>query len=190
MNATTNQTKQSPRGALRPRRTSLERLKTQPVAAHGTDLPAPMQIRRLLVATDFSPASLKAVQYGVSFAKQFGATVCLLHVVETAPFISDLANVPLAMSETEVARSAQKKLATLAEAEIEELVPVDTRVRVGKAFQEIVSAAKELNSDLIIIATHGYTGLKHAFLGSTAERVVRHAPCPVLVVREREHEFI
>ena len=63
-------------------------------------------------------------------------------------------------------------------------------VRQGRSFHEIADAACTLKVDLIIISTKGYTGLKHALLGSTTERVVRHAPCPVLVVREREHEFV
>jgi len=57
-------------------------------------------------------------------------------------------------------------------------------VRTGKAFNEINQVASELKADLIVISTHGYTGLKHTLLGSTAERVVRHAPCAVLVVRK------
>jgi universal stress protein A len=65
-----------------------------------------------------------------------------------------------------------------------------TLVRHGVPFNEISGTASTLKADLIVIATHGYTGLKHVFLGSTAERVVRHAPCPVLVVREDEREFI
>jgi nucleotide-binding universal stress UspA family protein len=64
------------------------------------------------------------------------------------------------------------------------------QVRHGRAFQEIAEAARSLPADLIIIATHGYTGIKHALLGSTTERVVRHAPCPVLVVREGGREFV
>ena len=66
----------------------------------------------------------------------------------------------------------------------------DSLVRVGHPYQEITQAAQELKADLIVIATHGYTGLKHILLGSTAERVVRHASCPVLTVREREHDFV
>ena len=62
-------------------------------------------------------------------------------------------------------------------------------MRRGVAFEEIGNAARELSSDLIVINTHGYTGLKHVMVGSTAERVIRHAPCPVLVVREHEREF-
>lgn len=68
-------------------------------------------------------------------------------------------------------------------------VTTKTMLRNGLAAHEIVEAAKELDADLIIIATHGYTGWKHFCIGSTAERVVRAAPCPVLVVREKEHQF-
>jgi universal stress protein A len=65
-----------------------------------------------------------------------------------------------------------------------------TLLRSGRPAYEIVEAAKRLDTDLIIISTHGHTGLKHVFLGSTAENVVRYAPCPVLTVREHEHEFV
>jgi nucleotide-binding universal stress UspA family protein len=63
-------------------------------------------------------------------------------------------------------------------------------IRIGQPASEIVDVAQELQSDLIILSTRGRSGLAHVFLGSTAEKVVRHAPCPVLVVREKEHEFI
>jgi nucleotide-binding universal stress UspA family protein len=63
-------------------------------------------------------------------------------------------------------------------------------VRNGRSFHEIVSAARSLKSDLIVISTHGRTGLSRALLGSTTERVVQHAPCPVLVVRPNEREFL
>ena len=65
----------------------------------------------------------------------------------------------------------------------------DVVVQVGTAFEVITNTARDCEIDLIVLTTHGKTGLKHAFMGSTAERVVRHAPCPVLVVRKREHEF-
>ena len=71
----------------------------------------------------------------------------------------------------------------------EEIEPPRWKVRGGLPSHEIVEVAKDLEVDLIVIATHGYTGWKHFCIGSTAERVVRAAPCPVLVVREKEHEF-
>ena len=67
---------------------------------------------------------------------------------------------------------------------------IETLQRLGVPYEEIVDVAKELAVDLIVIATHGYTALKHFLLGSTTERVVRLAPCPVLVVREGERDFV
>jgi universal stress protein A len=73
---------------------------------------------------------------------------------------------------------------------VDKSITSEELVHIGRPYEEIITVAKEHKADLIIIATHGRSGLKHAFLGSTAERVVRHAPCPVLVVREREREFV
>jgi nucleotide-binding universal stress UspA family protein len=86
---------------------------------------------------------------------------------------------------------AEKDLAVLAaESRTNDAHSVSSLVRIGHAPNEITKAAKELDVDLIIIATHGYTSWRHLCIGSTAERVVRTAPCPVLVVREKEHEFV
>lgn len=148
---------------------------------------ARLNIKRILVPTDFSDASRKALRYAQKFAEQFGASLTLLYVLE--PFRYDGLAVP-SVDVKPVLKNVTNKLATLAQEEIEELVPVNPLVQTGNPYQEIVTAARERNIDLIIISTHGYTGLKHLWLGSTAERVVRHAPCPVLVVREREHEFV
>jgi nucleotide-binding universal stress UspA family protein len=154
--------------------------------------PARLKIKRILAPTDFSAPSKKAFRYATKFAEQFGATLTLLHVVEPIVLLKEaygFAEVP-DIASAGLRKDVISKLATLAQKEIEELVPVKPLVRSGKPYQEIVDVAKERDIDLIIIATHGYSGLKHLFLGSTAERVVRHAPCPVLIVREREHEFV
>ena len=87
--------------------------------------------------------------------------------------------------------SAEKNLRALCDAsKASASLPMRSTIRTGLAAHEIVEAAKELDSDLIIIATHGYTGWMHFCIGSTTERVVRTAPCPVFVVREKEHDFI
>jgi nucleotide-binding universal stress UspA family protein len=86
---------------------------------------------------------------------------------------------------------AERDLAVLAaEAHTNGAQSVHSFVRMGHAPNEITKAARDLDVDLIIISTHGYTSWRHLCIGSTAERVVRTAPCPVLVVREKEHEFI
>ena len=149
-----------------------------------------VQLKKVLVPIDFSEPSLKALKYAVAFAGQFGASICLVHVVEPASFLNDVRNVPLAVSDREVANTLHHKLVMLARKEIDPLTPVHPLVCIGKPFDEIVKTAKTFNADLIIIATHGRTGFKRAILGSTAERVVQHAPCPVLVVRQKEHDFV
>ena len=84
----------------------------------------------------------------------------------------------------------EKELNALAKNTIEPQLLKEVIVRVGAAFEVITNVARDCESDLIVITTHGHTGLKHVFMGSTAERVVRHAPCPVFVVRKCEHEFV
>ena len=83
-------------------------------------------------------------------------------------------------------RDGRSMLDELRRRAIAPTVTSDAVVAIGKPYQEIVATAKKKNADLIVIATHGHTGLKHALIGSTAERVVRHAGCPVLVVRQRK----
>ena len=92
--------------------------------------------------------------------------------------------------EQELVHTAEQKLAEIVLDKIPQQVKAEIYVRNGRPSHEIVAAAKELDADFIVISTHGRTGLKHAFIGSTAENVVRHAPCPVLTLREQEHEFI
>ena len=93
-------------------------------------------------------------------------------------------------SESQRASQAKSKLGVLGRRILGPCRIVETVVRNGLAFFEITEVAKALSADLIIIGTHGYTGVTRAIMGGTAEKVVRHAPCPVLVVRRHEHEFI
>jgi len=149
-----------------------------------------LTLKRILVPTDFSEPSLKALRYAVRFAEQSGATIYLVHVIERPAFNRDFEYFPLALPEVELGKIAKEKLLSIASKEIEELVPVKTQVTIGKPFRQIVDVARETEADLIIIATQGHSGFKHLLLGSTAELVIHHAPCPVLVVREHEHEFV
>jgi len=151
--------------------------------------PVPLQelrLNRILLPVDFSDCSRKAMTYASSFARQFQAELLLLHAVEpAAPAAMAAEFVP---PEGESLEEAAKLLATWRNtcgAPSSKAV-----IRTGVAHQEIVRAAEEGNVDLIVIGTHGRRGLVHFLLGSTAERVVREAGCPVLVVREREHDFV
>lgn len=153
-------------------------------------VPRVLRIQHLLVPIDFSAAAEKALRYAVSFAEQFDARITLLHVQPGPYYLGEIGEFPTAIP---APGPSTETLQARLEAEAKRLIPAGvlerTLCRVGPAFDEICNAAREMPIDLIIISTHGHTGLKHVLLGSTAERVVRHAPCPVLVVREHEREF-
>lgn len=153
-------------------------------------VPALLDLKSILVPVDFSPPSMRALRYAARFAQQFGARLTLVFVNE--PVVPpDFANFPLLVAGPEAARAGRAKLEKVArEHGVAPRMLEKTAVRTGTAHREIVAAARKFKSDLIIIATHGYGAVKHFLLGSTAERVVRHAPCPVLVVREHEREFV
>ena len=150
-----------------------------------------LRLKKILVPTDFSPASKNAFHYALRFAEEFAAELTLLYVLAPVPSASSVAipGVPL-FSESDFSR-AEKNLKSIITSTHNgaALERPRWKVRAGIPSHEIVELAKDADFDLIVIATHGYTGWKHFCIGSTAERVVRAAPCPVLVVREKEHEF-
>ena len=144
-----------------------------------------LKLRRILVPIDFSPLSLVALKCAVPLARAFGARLDVLHVVEPMHFMAGLESVALAVSDEQVARSALNELKAVARREIPPGIEVEAMVRQGKPFDQITQAAAERGADLIVLTTHGFTGLKRAVMGSTAEAVVRHAPCSVWVVPAR-----
>lgn len=153
--------------------------------------PVRFHIRQILVPVDFSEHSRKSLRYARPFAEQFGASMSLLHVIEPMVFPGEFAYAPVEpedMDEQRMAK-ARQQLKKMAE-ELAATVPVESSVRLGRAWKEIVDTARTKEVDLLIISTHGYTGLKYALLGSVAEKIVRHSPCPVLVVRTDEHDFV
>jgi len=145
------------------------------------------KISKILVPVDFSEYSKKALDYAVQFAKQFNSELTLIYVIEPIVYPSDfgLGQIPINQVDFEIQSRAEDELKKL----IEEKVPADLKanyvVKTGKPFLEIINTAKDCNCDLIIIATHGHTGIEHILFGSTAEKVVRKSPVPVLVVREK-----
>jgi len=149
-----------------------------------------LALRSIMVPVDFSEESKKALRYAVSLARQYGAKITLINVVEPTGF-PDFAASPLAMENDKVMKAARVQLELLCKREaLDPNLLEKNLVRQGVPFHEITAAARSLKIDLIIITTHGFTGWKHALIGSTAERVVRHAPCPVLSVREVERDFL
>lgn len=145
------------------------------------------QLKKILVPVDFSECSRKALQYAIPLARQFGAELTLLYVMEPLVLLPTAEALPQVMAES--AEDAQASLEILRETVGDDLA-CQTLVRDGSPHLEIVDAAKALDIDLIILSTHGRTGLGHILLGGTAEKVVRRAGCPVLIVREHGHEFI
>ena len=128
---------------------------------------------------------MEALKYAARLAEEFQAKITLLNVVEPVA-TPDFAYYPLMMENDAVIARNKKELERVPTSHDVDCNLIEkVLVRNGVPFHEITAAAESLKADLIIIATHGYTGLKHVLLGSTAERVVRHARCPVLVLRGR-----
>lgn len=147
-----------------------------------------MKIARILVPVDFSRHSLKALAWAIDFAEPFGAAIDLVHVVEPIAYATP-ADLYAGMATqlgnllAEQRRSARQQLDELAAKYAKRGVSLRIHLRDGIAYREIVDAAKQLNADLVVQATHGRTGLSHVLLGSVAERVVRTSECPVLTIR-------
>ena len=143
-------------------------------------------IKKILVPIDFSDYSKSALKYAVNFSKSFNAEMSLIYVVEPVIYPPDfsMGQIAIPSVNTEWDERAKQELEKLAKEEIPSGVSVKTLIKTGKPFIEIIETAGELNIDLIIIATHGRTGVEHILFGSTAEKVVRKAPCPVLTLRE------
>jgi nucleotide-binding universal stress UspA family protein len=144
-------------------------------------------ITRILVPVDFSFHAERAFSYATTLAHRFAATLGLLHVVED-PFVTGAWNsevyVPnVAELLEELIASAEQQLATLRESAAALGLTAETAVITGRPAHAIVEHANEGGFDLIVMGTHGRSGLSHAVMGSVAERVVRKAPCPVLTVR-------
>jgi universal stress protein A len=150
---------------------------------------SPKSIKRIVVATDFSELSGEAIETAVAFARDSGATLDLVHVaIETAyPAPPPLEVVTLPVDIASVVREASTRLAAEEDRVRAQGVACEGNVLVGRPDQEIVEHAAKTKSDLIILGTHGRSGLGHILVGSVAERVVQHAHCPVLTLPQR-HE--
>ena len=143
-----------------------------------------LRYRRILVPMDFSEGSRFALRHAIELAKEFESEVIGLHVIEVAYGVGEMGYVIDAETlRGKMNEEAERMLnQTLSEQEYE---PARGLVRTGVPYSEIVNVAEEESADLIVLGSHGRSGLSRFFLGSTSERVVRHAPCPVLVIRER-----
>ena len=123
------------------------------------------------------------MRFAREWAVFFSAEVCLLHVVEPTTAVGEFGTLPLGAVQRDIPGKAKAILTELARTEFPGTISLRIVVRKGKAFDQIAAVARDIRADVVIIATHGRTGLKHVLLGSTAEHVARHAPCPVLILR-------
>jgi nucleotide-binding universal stress UspA family protein len=150
-------------------------------------------LKNILLATDFSEPSAAALEYATSLAQAFGSCIHVLHVLEdlaahawtTEVYVAALPGV-----HEEMERQARERLDAVFSAEDRARFRARTELRTGSPFVEIVRYARDEQIDLIIMGTHGRGPIAHMLLGSVAERVVRKAPCPVLTVRQAQHEFV
>lgn len=149
---------------------------------------AALKVTNILVPIDFSTTSHQALEYAVPIASQFEAKITLVHAVETFSLAPGMTYVPV--DGRLLTAPIERNLQRLARRTIEPELLRDLLVRAGTPFEVITNVARELEIDLIVMTTHGYTGVQHLFQGSVTERVVREAPCPVLVVHPTEPEFV
>jgi nucleotide-binding universal stress UspA family protein len=142
-------------------------------------------LKDVLVATDFSPPSDSALIYGRALARAFGATLHVLHVTENL-FMRATAADPHA-AKASVMRTLEERLTADDRAQLHARAVLETSDHPADAIIEYATSAR---ADLIVMGTHGRSGLSHLLVGSVAERVVRNAPCPVLTLRQPEREFV
>ncbi len=150
------------------------------------------KFQRILVAVDFSEESRSALACAAELAAKFDASLTLVHVVEPHFAKPEMEVLPAHAEVGSADEMAEAKLdlSALGEQMLGPCRLVETLVRSGLAFYEITEAAKMLGADLIVVGTHGDVEARRAVVGSTAEKVVRHAPCPVLVARATHSEYL
>lgn len=152
-------------------------------------MPVPLRLKKILVPIEDAECSRKALRYAIAFAKQFHASITLLNALKI-DYAGGEAPIDYARLESDLRASGKKLLEDLVANDVRGQVPCTVTMEIGAAAASIVDVAKNIETDLIIISTHGRTGFSHFLLGSTTEHVIRHAPCPVLTVRKHEHDFV
>ncbi len=156
-----------------------------------------IQIKKILVPVDFSEFSQKAVRYGVEIARDRNASLTLIHVINQR--IIDAVHELSVKGYKGDFVEAMRKMVQDREQELHQVLPLDWRegiseihfeIRKGRPAEEIINYAKDNAVDLIVVGTHGRSALMSTLIGSVANTVVLRAPCPVLVVRAIEHDFV
>jgi nucleotide-binding universal stress UspA family protein len=140
---------------------------------------------KILLATDFSDYSEVACEYALSLAKTYNSSLLVLHVINEPVDLRGfyVPHISFEELEKEIVAGAAQMVEAFCRDNLKDFESVETEVVTGVPYEEIIRTATEKESSLIVIGTHGRTGLDHLIFGSTAERVVRSAPCPVMTIR-------
>jgi nucleotide-binding universal stress UspA family protein len=152
-----------------------------------------LTLKTVLVPTDFSEASESALRYGKAMAEAFGASLHVVHVMEDLLAHAWAAEVyvsSMPQLRDEIEKESRQRLVVLLGDDERQRLRAETALLAGNPFIEIIRYAKAHDVDLIVMGTHGRGPIAHMLLGSVAEKVVRKSPCPVLTVREAQHEFV
>jgi nucleotide-binding universal stress UspA family protein len=151
-------------------------------------------LNNILCPTDFSENSEHALKYALALATLSQADLQLFHVVEPITYPQSTELFEPVLDEVELMMKLQTAFQQQLEDQVttlkEEYPKISGKLATGNTFLEIIQVARDEDVDMIVMGTHGRTGLAHVLIGSVAERVVREAPCPVLTVKHPEHEFV
>ncbi|MBU6392141.1 MAG: universal stress protein [Planctomycetota bacterium] len=150
-----------------------------------------ISIKNILCPIDYSIFSERALTYAIEFAEKYQTKLYLIHVLDIRIYdINDPELYSVNIVEKETIDKLRERLLRCVNEETKGRISVEAIIVQGVPFSEIIKASKEYKIDLIVLGTHGRTGLSHAIMGSVAEKVVRKAPCPVLTIRHPEHDFV
>jgi len=160
-----------------------------------------MKLTRILAPTDFSKFSGFALEWAAYLAVCMKAELILLHVIpeEEGKIVEEIigegaiVHIPRGVRQNvldERQKMFKEQFRTVVSSEVQKSVKVEEILRIGNPFLEILKVAKEKDVDLIVMGTHGRTGLAHVFIGSVAEKVVHHAHCPVLTIKHPQYKFV
>ncbi|MDN3514485.1 MAG: universal stress protein [Candidatus Brocadia sp.] len=148
-------------------------------------------IKNILCPIDYSIYSEMALKYAIEFAEKYQAKLYLMHVLDIRIYeINDPGLYNVNVVDKETIDKLRERLLRCVNEDTKGRIPVEALIIQGVPFAEIIKASRDYKIDLIVLGTHGRTGLSHAIMGSVAEKVVRKAPCPVLTIRHPEHDFI
>ncbi|MBT3878803.1 MAG: universal stress protein [Candidatus Scalindua sp.] len=149
-----------------------------------------ISLKKILCPIDHSDCSKEALKYAVSFAMRDEAKLYLLHIIDIRSFNESLNAMPTQIPDNETLEQLRIKLLDCIPEEMRDDMDVEAIVIQGIPFVEIISTSREKEIDMIVMGSHGRTGISHMMLGSVSEKVVRKAPCPVLIVRQPDQKFV